>query len=249
MAWLSSFFKQTKPQNQQPLNDSPAQNSTTVMQILAEEAIMAVAQWMITFVNRTLQAKPPASIEEPPQKAPTTVDSTAPFEEVLSRFGVLIEQLQNRDQGIVLLQTRLHQIEGSIQENDQLKQQLQTSNRSIAALQEKLVQMECKLEQQTETFTRSIAALEEKLDRAESITQRVNALEQMNQTSQSVKLLENRMSQLEQLLARFNVIPKLVEGNYKAIAFLQIQLEALRTSRNSNHKNSHQESASVVHLR
>lgn len=252
MGWLPSFFNKNKPQNlQQPLNDSEAQ-STTVMQILVEETVMAVAQWVITFVNRTIQTKQTTQVKE---EASTVdqVNQTVPLEELLSKFGGLVEQLYAREQGITPLHNRISEIEASLKQSSNFEQYIQTSSQAIAAMEERFKQIEKQfrhidivaietslqkttdLEQYAEESTQSIAALTNQLANVEEIGKRVDSLvEKLDQTNQNIETLEHRINHLEKLISRFSIVPKLIEGNHRAIVSLENSLNALKnTSKNS----------------
>lgn len=250
MGWLPTFLNKNKPQKlQQSLNNSEKGNSTTVMQILVEETIMAVAQWLITFVNQTMQPKQAAQIKE----EASTVNSTVSLEELLLRFGSLVEQLYEREQGITPLHNRISAIEASLKESSSFEQHIQVSSQAIAALEKRLMQIENQLmridmnsveislqktthlEQHAEEFTQSIVALMNRLTDVEGIIQRVDFLiEDNDQTNQNIGALEQRINYIEKLLSRFSVIPKLVEGNQRAIVLLQERLNLLKnTPKNS----------------
>lgn len=246
MSWLPSFFKGNKSQNsQQSLNNLEEKNSTTVIQILVEETIMAAAQWLITFVNRTIQSKQVSQVKE----QASTVAHTVPLEELLSKFGSLVEQLYEREQGITPLHNRISEIEAFLKQSGNFEQHMQTSSQHIAALEERLMQIENQikridmsaieaflqkapdLEQYAEESTQSIAALVNRLADIEDIEKQVSSsTEKLDQTNQNIRTLEQRISHLEKLLTRFSIIPKLVEGNHRAVISLQSQLETLKNA-------------------
>ncbi|GAB4365171.1 MAG: hypothetical protein Kow00121_01520 [Elainellaceae cyanobacterium] len=262
MSWLPGFFSRKKSQSPQPVNNAEATNSTTVMQILAEETIMAVAQWLVTFVNRSFQHKQNAQ-NAPVYEEPGTGNQAAPLEELLSKFSILIEQLHEREQGVTPLQNRINEIEASLKKNGNLEQYTQNSNQVITALEERLMQVENQiqrvdipaietsfqkgidleqyLEQRTGESNELIAGLGQRLTSVENVSEQVNVLvENLDQAHQTIEILESRIDHLEKLLARFSVVPKLVEGNYRAIVSLQNRLDPTKTtSKNSLRVVSH----------
>ncbi|PSB15716.1 hypothetical protein C7B61_06160 [filamentous cyanobacterium CCP1] len=258
MGWLSGFFNRNKSQNlQQPANHLDAKNSTTVMQVLVEETIMAVAQWLITFANRSFQLKQNAQDAKVEKAAEN--HQTAPLEELLSKFGTLVERLYERDQEFSPLYHRLNEIEATLKQNRDLEQYVQSPNQEIITLEERLMQVEnqiqgvnvvaienslqkgINLEQRAEEFSQSIAVLENRLAHLENISSQLDSLvEKLDQKNQHLQTLENRVQHLEKVLTQFRIVPKLVEKNYRAIVSLQNRLEPAKdTSKNSLRVVSH----------
>ncbi|MBD3885784.1 hypothetical protein IFO70_29150 [Phormidium tenue FACHB-886] len=245
MGWLPSFFNRNKPQNsQQPLTDSVEKNPATVMEILVEETIMAVAQWLVTFVNRSMQSKQVAQTTE---EAPTVDPAVLP-EELLLKFSGLVEQLYEREQGMMPLYNRISEIEASLKQNSSFEQHMQISSQNIAALEDRLLQMEnqigridiatietslqkiAHLEQHAEESVHSTAALMHRLTDVEDIGKQFDSLiERIDEANQNIRTLEQRINHLEKLLARFSIVPKLVERNQQAIVSLQSRIEHLKT--------------------
>lgn len=247
MGWLPGFLNRNKSQSPST-NTSEVANSTTVVQILVEETIMAVAQWLIAFVNRSFQHKQNAQNTQVHEES-TASSQAAPLEELLSKFGTLIEQLHERDQGVTPLQNRINEIEASLKQNDDLRHYIQ----ALAAIEERLIQVERQiqkvdataietsiqksiyleqyLEQRTEASNQAIAGLEQNLLDLASRSGQIDILiKNLNQAYQTIEILESRISHLEKLIVRFSIVPKLVEGNYRAIVSLQDRLETTKTT-------------------
>ena len=278
MGWLP--FNKKKSQDQSSSNQAELQTSTTVVQILVEETVMAVAQWLITFINRSIVNRPIQPSKSNQQPEPSEPKSEVPnpivpVEELLAKFGVLVEQLSQREQGIAPLQNRIGELEkflkqsGSFQHN--VEQQMQASNQNVAGLADRLMQVEqqmqrvdaiestlqknCDLEERAEidrSNRLNITSLDERLTDLERGTQRMDSLgEELQQANETVRMLEARISHLEKLLARFSVMPKLVEGNYRAIVSLQSRVENSQAFSNGNgsQRNSHRDGGSVIKMR
>ena len=257
MGWLPGFFGRKKTQNYQPPpNDSTAQNSasqnsTTMLELVVEETIMTAAKWLVTFVNRSLETKATAPIVEPEPAANhakssyvETQDSET-IETLLSKFGCLIEQSHDRTQLTIALEDRLSKVEASLKQSNHLEQQIQELNRSFAHLESRLTNVEKliqpntninqalthvgrNLEQYIQISNQSIANLENRLTTVEDLVEQGDSsLTKITEIGQNLAILKNRVVHLEQLLARFSLIPKIVESNYQAIASLQQHLKSL----------------------
>lgn len=280
MGWLP-FFSNKKSQVQSPSNYAETQNSTnstTVVQILVEETIMAVAQWLITFVNRSIvkqsvqssQTNPQADKSEPSQAGAS--NPLPPLEELLSKFGTLVEQLSQREQEITPLHNRISELETTLKQSCNFEysfeKKMQTFYELISALENRLMQVEQQIQRldmdtieaslqqhnslaaQAELFSPMLAALDDRLTRLENVNWQEEAVvEGLDQANQATRLLEARIDHLEKLLARFSVIPKMVEGNYRAIASLHSRIESSKALSNGNHKNTHHDAASVIRIR
>jgi hypothetical protein len=248
MAWLHQLFKRNTCQ-EQSASTSPeattapspkAPGSTTVMQLVTEETIMAVAQWLVNLVNHHIQAKPEVPVDSSPTPGGS---STTLMEELLSKFGKLIEQLSEREQRLIPLEKRLQQVEATLVKKAELEHQFQESMQLIDRLNQRLVRVEDlagrvniseidmltetteQLTQQVDQSSSTIAQLTTRMIQLEAGLKQNDSLnEKVNQIQQSMAVLEHRMGHLEKLLARFSVVPKLVEANRHGIVSLQHQL-------------------------
>ena len=158
MAWLQKFFVKKQSQEQQPSSD-PRSRDSKMVQVVAEEVIMAVAQWLIAVVNRSLQPKrdPQPNIEEKP-----VVNSAPETEQLLLKLSTLVERLYERDQAIAALEKRIHGIEKYLGEEGTLGQRLQESDQSITALESRI--------EGVETLTQKITPPLEKLEQSSQLT-------------------------------------------------------------------------------
>lgn len=259
MGWLPGFFDRKKTQNQQqPPTDSTtqnpaAQNPTTMLELVIEETIMTAAKWLVTFVNRSLEPKvvpiaEPQSTANPTNPGCTETPHSDTIETLLSKFGSLIEQSHDRTQQTNALEERLNQVEASLKQNNRLEQQVQELNRSLASLESRLINVEKliqpiaqinqaltrtdqALEQHIQTSNQAITNLESRLTTAEDFVEQGHSLTtKITQTGQNLNILKDRVIHLEQLLARFSLIPRVVESNYRAIASLQNHVRSLNLS-------------------
>ena len=255
MHWLQGLFNKTRLETPQTASIPEEQSSTTVQQVIVEETVMAVAQWLITLLNRSMKSKPtPESQLE--ENLPT--DRITPMEDLLSKFGNLIEQLHERDQGTIALQNRLAVLEASLQQKSNLEQQVKELNQLVVGLDSRLTHIEAfaesidvnaieallsnntSLEQQAKETRQLIANLNSRLTQTESLIEPVNLLvNQKEQDNRTLITLKERIIQLEAFISRFRAVPKIVEGNYRAIASLQSHLGTPKVHENGNHKTPH----------
>lgn len=255
MHWLQGLFNKNRPETPQVTNIPEEQSSTTVQQVIVEETVMAVAQWLITLLNRSMRSKPTSDSKA--EESPPT-DRIAPIEDLLSKFGNLIEQLHERDQGTIALQNRLAAIEASLLQQKSNLEQVKELNQLIAGLDSRLTRIEAlakstdasaieallskntSLEQQAQETSQLIANLDSRLAQTEKLMEPVNFLvEQKAQDNRTLITLNERILQLEALISRFRVVPKIVEGNYRAIVSLQHHLDTSKAIENGNHKTSY----------
>ncbi|HEY9884752.1 MAG TPA: hypothetical protein V6C98_14195 [Thermosynechococcaceae cyanobacterium] len=255
MHWLQGLFNKTRPETSQPTSIPEEQSSTTVQQVIVEETVMAVAQWLITLLNRSMKSKP-TSESKLEETLPT--DRISPMEDLLSKFGNLIEQLHERDQGTIALQNRVAALEASLQQQSKLDQQVKELNQLVAGLDSRLTRIEVfaesidigtieallskdtSREQQAKEISQLIANLDDRLAQTESLMEPVNFLvEQKEQDNRTLVTLKERIIQLEAFISRFRAVPRIVEGNYRAIASLQSQLSVPKAYENGNHKTPH----------
>lgn len=225
MAWLHRLFNFNRNNFQeQPGANSgesstancPKPTSTTVLQVVAEETIMSVAQWLVNLVNRSIQAKPEASV--PTDSTATTVVQPAPMmEELLSKFGQLIEQMSEKQQQFMVLENRLRRVEAesmpelvkqmqrTLEKNDELEQKLQTSLQWIDRLHHRLEQAEtqnkpAQVEQKLQESLQLIDRLHHRLDQVEAQTEQAQTclIETFAETlAQTTQPLESRLQQVE----------------------------------------------------
>ena len=255
MHWLQGLFNKTRSEIPQTTSIPEEQSSTTVQQVIVEETVMAVAQWLITLLNRSIKSKP-TSESKSEETLPT--DRVAPMEDLLSKFGNLIEQLHERDQGTVVLQNRLAALEASLQQKSNLDQQVKELNQLVVGLDSRLARIEVfaesidisaieallskdtSLEQQAKETSQLIANLDSRLTQTENLMEPVNSLVgQKEQDNQTLITLKERVIQLEAFISRFRAVPRIVEGNYRAIASLQSHLGTPKAHENGNHKTPH----------
>lgn len=245
--WLK-FLNRSAYQEQPPAAPSdpatagvPPAPPTTVMQVVAEETIMAVAHWLVNLLHHSIQPKPVTPTEPPPE--PVAPPATTTTEELLSRFGTLIEQLSDRDQKLLPLEQRIQRVEAVSTREADVAQQLRESMLVIDRLSQRLIRVEDLagrvnvfeidgLMQQQEQLTQrldhshdAIALFDLRLMQLESQLRPQQALnEQVTQMQQNLTVLDHRVNRLEKLLARLSLMPKLVEENRQAIAALHHQL-------------------------
>lgn len=235
MTWLK-FLTRTTGQEQIPsapcaesTPNPPQPPSTTVMQVVAEETIMAVAQWLVNLVNHTMQAKSVAPTEpmpEPVEKPPTETQPTM-TEELLTKFGQLIEQLSDREQKIVPLEQRLQQVETAFAKEDEVARQLRDTMQYIDRLSQRLIRVEDLagrvnvyeidgLSEQNEQFNQrlsesndAIALVDLRLLQLESQLHQQDALgDRMIQLLEHMAILRHRVDRLEKWLTQLMVIPQ-----------------------------------------
>jgi DNA repair exonuclease SbcCD ATPase subunit len=269
MAWLNQFFNRntyqepstsTPPEAAAPNPPKPP-GSTTMMQLIAEETIMAVAQWLVNLVNHHIQTKPEV-VADP---VPTPTDNpTTGTDELVSKFGKLIEQLYEREQRLVPLESRLQQVEAALIKQSELHRQFQKSTQQIEPLNQRLIRVEDlagrvdvyeidtlietteQLSQQVDQSSSAIARIDLRMVRLEAEMEQYDSLrDEIHQIQQSMAVLEHRMGHLEKLLSRFSVVPKLVEENRHGITLLQRQLTLKATT---NHNQPASQNGSSVHL-
>lgn len=256
MVWLYRFFNRNTCQEQTP--PDPTETATapppkppaaaTVMQVVAEETIMAVAQWLVTLVNRQIQPKPEAPSPDPSATAES--HTTPQIEELLAKFGQLIEQLYDREQRTHPLESRLQMLEAALNQRGHLEHRLQESMQVIDCLNQRLAKIEDladqvhpdeigllmqtteQLTQQIEQSNNAIVLFSTRMVQLETATQQDDVLiDKMNHLHQRMAVVEQRMQHLENLVARFSIVPKLVIENRHGINALHHQL-----SRNGNGK-------------
>jgi ABC-type transporter Mla subunit MlaD len=257
MAWLHQFFKRNTCQEQPTSASSEAATaappktpgSSTVMQLVAEETIMAVAQWLVNLVNYHIQAKPEVPVDSVPAPEGSSATMT---EELLSKFGKLIEQLYEREERLLPLENRLRQVEAVLTQKAKLEPQLQESMQLLDRLQQRLVRVEDlagrvniheidilvetteQLTQRVDQSSSTIAHLDTRMIQLEAgLKQNDSLAEKINQMQQSMAVLEHRMGHVEKLLARFSIVPKLVEENRHGIVSLKHQIALNQTSLDS----------------
>ncbi|MBD2075128.1 hypothetical protein H6F86_14740 [Phormidium sp. FACHB-592] len=254
MHWLQGLLNKNRSEPPQVTNIPEEQSSTTVQQVIVEETVMAVAQWLITLLNRSMKSKPTSDSKS--EESPPT-DRIAPIEDLLSKFGNLIEQLHKRDQETIALQNRLAAIEASLQQKSNLEQ-IKELNQLVAGLDSRLTRIESfvesininaieallskdtSLEQQAKETSQLIANLDSRLVQTETLIAPVNFLvEKKEQDNRTLITLKERIIQLEGFIARFRAVPRIVEGNYRAIASLQNYLGTSKAHENGNYKTPH----------
>ncbi|MBD2123798.1 hypothetical protein [Trichocoleus sp. FACHB-262] len=183
-----------------------------MVQVVAEEVIMAVAHWLTAVVNRSLQPKPApqTKVQEQP-----VVNNASETEQLLLKLSTLVERLYERDQAMAALEKRINSIEQYLGEKGALGQHMKDSRQAIATL-------------------------ESRLDCVETLTQQITpSLEKAELNTQLITVLENRTKLVESLLVRFRVVPRSVGGNSQAIALLKNRVEALEAAQDLNPENSH----------
>ncbi|MDX2229858.1 MAG: hypothetical protein NW220_09485 [Leptolyngbyaceae cyanobacterium bins.349] len=213
--------------------NAPKQPATTVMQVVAEETIMAVAQWLVNLVNHTIQPQPVTPTEPTPESVTPPQTTT---EALLSKFSTLIEQLSDRDQKLFPLDQRLQKVEAAFTREEVLERQLREAMQLIDRLSQRLIRVEDLagrvnvfevdgLIEQNQQFAQrlhqsndAIALFDLRLMQLESQLHPHHSLsEKVIQLQQSMTLLDQRVDRLENSLARFGVLSKVVEGNRAAI--------------------------------
>jgi vacuolar-type H+-ATPase subunit I/STV1 len=138
-------------------------------QVVVEETIMAVAKWLISLVNRTLETKATAPKPEPTPPAnpaegqvasgdtpPVESEQASAIDQLLAKFSGLLEEACDRTQAIALLESRLQELESIQQSTPDWQESIQTLNQAVVKLDSRLSQVE-KLLQQVDLVTISEA--------------------------------------------------------------------------------------------
>ena len=147
-----------------------------MVQLIAEEVIMGVAQWLIGVVNHSLQ---PKAAPQEKVKEESVVNGSAATEQVLLKLSTLVERLYERDQAIIALEARISafekSIEKSLENDDASEQHMESSIESITTLEGHLAHLENRLSY-VEALTQQVDSLTEKLTHVEELKQRVDSL-------------------------------------------------------------------------
>lgn len=194
MSWLSQLLSRKKVQSCQPTATPPVSPSPppeSITQVVVEETIMAVAKWLVSLVNRTLET-PAASPQPEPKPStnpaegqaasvdtpPVETDQASAVDQLLTKFSGLLEEACDRTQAIALLENRLQELESILQGTPDWQESIQTLNRAVVKLDSRLSQVEKTL-QQVDLVTlseTSATALENEShlqQRAEASTQQI----------------------------------------------------------------------------
>ncbi|MBD1868797.1 hypothetical protein H6F95_16065 [Cyanobacteria bacterium FACHB-471] len=250
MRWISGFLNPKKSQPCQPPINSPAdqssdtvQNPNTMLQVVVEETVMAVAKWLVTLVNRSLEAKavaPVAPVAEAPTTAATVaqsnsdasytaasnpssdsdVDQTRTVEELLVKFSCLIQQSHDRIQSTTTLENRIRAIETYLRRDYKLEQQVKELSESFANLENRLAQVESFVERVDGISTEEFLKMEQRLE------------QQIETGTQPIGTFENRLSLIESSIESENLTLNQmvkVEQDVMAIEKRIVSLEKLFT--------------------
>lgn len=215
MRWISGFFSPKKPQPCQQQDNSPTeqnsdttQNPNTMLQVVVEETVMAVAKWLVTLINRSLEVKavaPVAPVAETPtavadvaQSNPdisytaasnSSIDSdvyqTNTVEELLAKFSCLIQQSHDRIQSTTTLENRIRAIETFLRRDYKLEQQVKELSQSFANLENRLAQVEDLVERVDAVSTEEFLKMEQHLE------------QQIKTETQPIGTFERRLSLIE----------------------------------------------------
>lgn len=163
MSWLSQLLIRKKAQNCQPTATTPVSPSPppeSMAQVVVEETIMAVAKWLISLVNRTMetQASSPKSKPTPPANPaegqaasanapPVETAQASAVDQLLAKFSGLIEEACDRTQAIALLESRLQKLESTRQGTPDWQDSVQLLNQAVVKLDGRLSQVEKILQQ------------------------------------------------------------------------------------------------------
>jgi ATP-dependent Lon protease len=215
MRWISGFFnpKKSEPCQQQvnsPVdqNSNATQNPNTMLQVVVEETVMAVAKWLVTLINRSLEAKVVAPVA-PVAETSTTVGDVAQsnpdtgytaasnsssdsdvyqtdtVEELLAKFSCLIQQSHDRIQSTTTLENRIRAIESFLKRDYSLEQQVKELSQSIVNLENRLAQVETLVERVDAISTEDFFKIEQHLE------QKIKA------ETQPISTFERRLSLIE----------------------------------------------------
>ncbi|MBD1850094.1 hypothetical protein [Leptolyngbya sp. ST-U4] len=290
MGWLPKFFSKNTAQQVQPSADfSPNPTPTTMTQLVVEQTIMTAANWLVHFVNRSLEAKATAPVAPPEspsgEKADQVPVESPPdtVEILVARLGTLLEQAYDRNQATAALaaslEERLNAIEASLKQNqlqNQSQPPIQALVQAFSRLENRINQLEARinpidpqaidvslqinqqmnhqlqqanqvLSQEVQALKPALAVLENRLVPIENFAEHGKAIiNSLAQAQQDTETLESRIDHLEKLLAQFRLIPKLVEGNYRAIVRLQQHLQHSSELSSIGQRNGNGETANVV---
>lgn len=161
MSWLSQLLSRKKVQSCQPTATPPASPSPppeSMTQVVVEETIMAVAKWLISLVNRTLETQTSPKPEHPPAAnpaegqaanvdTPVETDQASAVDQLLAKFSGLLEDACDRTQAIALLEGRLQELESTLRSTPDWQNSIQTLNQAVVKLDSRLSQIEKTLQQ------------------------------------------------------------------------------------------------------
>ncbi|MBD1876600.1 hypothetical protein H6F75_24230 [Nodosilinea sp. FACHB-131] len=140
-----------------PVSPSPPPES--MAQVVVEETIMAVAKWLISLVNRTMETQasspkpespPPANPDEEQVASvdtPLVEPEASAVDQLLAKFSGLIEEACDRTQSIALLENRLQELESTLQGTPDWQDSIQLLNQAVVKLDGRLSQVERILQQ------------------------------------------------------------------------------------------------------
>ena len=194
MSWLSQLLSRKKVQSCQPTATppvSPSPPAESITQLVVEETIMAVAKWLVSLVNRTLETKATSPKPEPTPSAnsaegevasantpPVETDQASVTDQLLTKFSGLIEEACDRTQAIALLESRLQELESIQQSTPDWQESIQILNQAVVKLDSRLSQVEKMLKQVdlvtiSETLTTSLKNESHLQQRAQIFTEQI----------------------------------------------------------------------------
>ncbi|MBD1914781.1 MULTISPECIES: hypothetical protein [Cyanophyceae] len=163
MSWLSRLLIRKKAPSCQPTAASPVSPSPppeSMAQVVVEETIMAVAKWLVSLVNRTMETQASSPKPEPPPPAnpaegqvvsddtpPVETEQASAVDQLLAKFSGLIEEACDRTQAIALLEGRLQELESTLQATPDWQDSIQLLNQAVVKLDSRLSQVENILQQ------------------------------------------------------------------------------------------------------
>lgn len=248
MSWFQKIFNTEKAKISQNLtNESTRKSFSLMLQSIVEEAIAAVVYWLVGLMKQGLESEQtPTPQAAPPENS--VAKPTGELEELLPKVSSLIEQLYQRSQAMIALESRIGTMEKVWEEDSKSPPQIDQSNPVIRVLEERIVNIEKPLENidiladEVGNFHQSMARLESRIVNVERLSKTVTLLtRQLSQVNQTVTALDNRMAKVENVLGRYGIVPKLVDQQSQAIAALQNRIATLESSQDTNQQNSLQD--------
>lgn len=221
MGWLPKFFgKKTVQQFRQSTDSAPA--PTTMIQVVVEQTIMTAANWLIHFVNRSLESKGAAFAGQQPEPkagekhsektgvtAVPSVESTpATVESLTAKLGTLLEQACDRTQATAVLaaslEERLAAIEASLQQNQRQSQvPVAELAQAFVHLENRFNQLEARIAPiDPQAIEASLQASQQQINQRidQQIDQQIN--QQTNQQLNQIHQVSQQLNQMNQTLGQ-----------------------------------------------
>lgn len=196
--WLKFFNRDCNKENSKQSASSvlQGQNFTSVLHVVAEETIMATAQWLVSAVKqfldrRTLPPEPP--IAPPTSEGTATTEPAIAIETLIPKVATLIEQLYDRTQSLLSLEQRMQVMEQSLANSQAVAATKQDTAQFETALQQ-VAQLSEQLQQESQTIT----LLHHRLTQLETVIEMYRSVPRLlEQQQRAIATLQARISELE----------------------------------------------------